>query len=109
MYRCDLNWHSRLFASCRLHGASACFHQTSITSNAGVGALIKSATQHGRAARPELEVGVCGEHGGDPTSIAFFDAIPGIDYVSCSPLRIPVARLAAAQAALKRRRAAAPK
>jgi pyruvate,orthophosphate dikinase len=53
----------------------------------------------GREARPDLEVGICGEHGGDPASIAFCHAI-GLDYVSCSPYRVPVARLAAAQAAL---------
>ena len=54
----------------------------------------------GRAARPDLKVGICGEHGGDPASIRFFDKV-GLDYVSCSPYRVPVARLAAAQAAMK--------
>ena len=53
----------------------------------------------GRAARPDLRIGICGEHGGDPASIAFCDEI-GLNYVSCSPFRVPVARLAAAQAAL---------
>ncbi|HEU0022106.1 MAG TPA: putative PEP-binding protein, partial [Dehalococcoidia bacterium] len=53
----------------------------------------------GREARPDIELGICGEHGGDPASIAFFHEI-GLDYVSCSPYRVPVARLAAAQAAL---------
>ena len=57
-----------------------------------------SAADRGRASRPELRLGVCGEHGGDPASIGFFDAI-GLDYVSCSPFRIPIARVAAAQAA----------
>ena len=66
----------------------------------GVGRLVKIATSEGRAANPELHVGVCGEHGGDPLSIEFFDAV-GLDYVSCSPFRVPVARLAAAQAAIK--------
>jgi pyruvate,orthophosphate dikinase len=66
---------------------------------AGVGALVEMAVAKGRAARPDLEVGVCGEHGGDPESIAFFHEV-GLDYVSCSPFRVPVARLAAAQAAL---------
>ncbi len=66
----------------------------------GVGELIRLATERGRAARPELKIGICGEHGGDPASIAFFDSI-GLDYVSCSPYRVPIARLAAAQAALK--------
>jgi pyruvate,orthophosphate dikinase len=65
----------------------------------GVGALVKMAVQKGRAARPDLEIGICGEHGGDPESIAFFHEA-GLDYVSCSPFRVPVARLAAAQAAL---------
>jgi pyruvate, orthophosphate dikinase len=65
----------------------------------GVGELIETAVQRGRAANPELEIGICGEHGGDPASIAFCDRA-GLDYVSCSPFRLPVARLAAAQAAL---------
>ena len=65
----------------------------------GVGALIRLAVDLGRRARPGLEVGICGEHGGDPASIAFCHR-EGLDYVSCSPFRIPVARLAAAQAAL---------
>jgi len=65
----------------------------------GVGELIRIAVERGRAARPGLKIGVCGEHGGDPTSIGtFYDA--GLDYVSCSPFRVPVARLAAAQAVL---------
>ena len=65
----------------------------------GVGELVRLGTERGRAARPGLKVGVCGEHGGDPASVAFFDAV-GLDYVSCSPYRVPVARLAAAHAAL---------
>jgi pyruvate,orthophosphate dikinase len=65
----------------------------------GVGALVEMAVRKGRAARPGLELGICGEHGGDPESIAFFHEV-GLDYVSCSPFRVPVARLAAAQAAL---------
>jgi pyruvate,orthophosphate dikinase len=65
----------------------------------GVGELVKEAVRRGRSAKPELKVGVCGEHGGDPESIALFhDA--GLDYVSCSPFRVPIARLAAAQAIL---------
>jgi pyruvate,orthophosphate dikinase len=67
---------------------------------AGVGRLVETATREGRAARPGLKVGVCGEHGGDPASVAFFHRT-GLDYVSCSPYRVPVARLAAAQEALK--------
>lgn len=65
----------------------------------GVGRLIALATQEGRAVRPDLQLGICGEHGGDPRSIAFCHEV-GLDYVSCSPFRVPVARLAAAQAAL---------
>ncbi len=65
----------------------------------GVGELVKMAAAKGRAAKPRLKLGVCGEHGGDPTGVAFFHAI-GLDYVSCSPFRVPVARLAAAHAAI---------
>jgi pyruvate,orthophosphate dikinase len=65
----------------------------------GVGQLVRMAVENGRAANPKLEVGICGEHGGDPDSIEFCNEI-GLDYVSCSPYRVPVARLAAAQAAL---------
>ncbi len=65
----------------------------------GVGALVRIAVEKGRAARPGLKLGICGEHGGDPASIAFCESV-GLDYVSCSPYRVPVARLAAAQAAL---------
>jgi pyruvate,orthophosphate dikinase len=68
----------------------------------GVGQLVAMAVTRGRAARPGLKIGVCGEHGGDPRSIAFFAKV-GLDYVSCSPPRVPVARLAAAQAALAAR------
>jgi len=64
----------------------------------GVGELVQIAVKRGRAARPGLEVGVCGEHGGDAASIRFFHAA-GLDYVSCSPFRVPIARVAAAQAA----------
>jgi pyruvate,orthophosphate dikinase len=65
----------------------------------GVGALIRHATREGRLANPALRIGVCGEHGGDPRSIHFFDQV-GLDYVSCSPFRVPVARLEAGRAAL---------
>ncbi len=68
----------------------------------GVGQLVRLAVERGRAARADLHLGICGEHGGDPRSIEFFADV-GLDYVSCSPFRIPVARLAAAQAALRRR------
>ncbi|MEC9240528.1 MAG: pyruvate, phosphate dikinase [Pseudomonadota bacterium] len=66
----------------------------------GVGRLIEEAVQRGRATRADLKLGICGEHGGDPASIAFCHRV-GLDYVSCSPFRVPVARLAAAQAALQ--------
>jgi pyruvate,orthophosphate dikinase len=65
----------------------------------GVGALMALACERGRAGRPDLKLGICGEHGGDPATIAFCERI-GLDYVSCSPYRVPIARLAAAQAAL---------
>jgi pyruvate,orthophosphate dikinase len=65
----------------------------------GVGALVRMASEKGRGVRPDLKLGICGEHGGDPASIRFCEEI-GLDYVSCSPYRVPVARLAAAQAAL---------
>jgi pyruvate,orthophosphate dikinase len=68
---------------------------------AGVGELVRIAVQRGRAVRPELKLGICGEHGGDPESVRFFDSV-GLDYVSCSPLRVPVARLEAGRAALQR-------
>ncbi len=66
----------------------------------GVGKLMQTAVTEGRATNPDLEVGICGEHGGDPSSIEFCNQI-GLDYVSCSPFRVPVARLAAAQAAME--------
>jgi pyruvate,orthophosphate dikinase len=65
----------------------------------GVGELVKIATERGRSVRPDLKLGICGEHGGDPASVAFCCEV-GLDYVSCSPYRVPIARLAAAQAAL---------
>jgi pyruvate,orthophosphate dikinase len=67
---------------------------------AGVGKLIKMAAEAGRATRPDIHLGVCGEHGGDPVSIEFFHSV-GLNYVSCSPYRVPIARLAAAQAAIR--------
>jgi pyruvate,orthophosphate dikinase len=65
----------------------------------GVGELVEIATERGRKVRPKLKLGICGEHGGDPASVAFCHEV-GLDYVSCSPFRVPIARLAAAQAAL---------
>jgi pyruvate,orthophosphate dikinase len=69
----------------------------------GVGELVRMGCERGRKAKPGLKLGVCGEHGGDPASILFFEEA-GLDYVSCSPYRVPVARLAAAHAVLKRKR-----
>jgi pyruvate,orthophosphate dikinase len=65
----------------------------------GVGELVKIGVERGRRTKPKLKVGICGEHGGDPASVAFCHGA-GLDYVSCSPFRVPIARLAAAQAAL---------
>ncbi|MCD6448993.1 MAG: pyruvate, phosphate dikinase [Thermotogaceae bacterium] len=70
----------------------------------GVGSLVRIAAEKGKATRSDLKVGVCGEHGGDPASIEFFNSIPQLDYVSCSPYRVPVARLAAAQAEAKQKK-----
>ena len=69
---------------------------------AGVGKLMDMAIRLGRPVNPKLHIGICGEHGGDPYSVEFCNEL-GLDYVSCSPFRVPIARLAAAQAALKRK------
>lgn len=66
----------------------------------GVGKLVEMAVELGRKTRPDIKLGICGEHGGDPSTIEFCDRI-GLNYVSCSPFRVPIARLAAAQAAIK--------
>ena len=66
----------------------------------GVGQLVKIAAEKGRATRPDIHLGICGEHGGDPSSVEFCHNV-GLDYVSCSPFRVPLARLAAAQAQVK--------
>ena len=65
----------------------------------GVGQLVELGTKRGRAQRPDLKVGICGEHGGEPSSVAFCQKV-GMNYVSCSPFRVPIARVAAAQAAI---------
>jgi pyruvate,orthophosphate dikinase len=65
----------------------------------GVGDLMRIAVERGRSAKEDLKLGICGEHGGEPASVAFCHEL-GLDYVSCSPFRVPLARLAAAQAAL---------
>jgi pyruvate, orthophosphate dikinase len=74
----------------------------------GVGELVRIAVEKGRATRPEIKLGICGEHGGDPASIRFCEEV-GLDYVSCSPYRVPIARLAAAQAAVQVAKTAAPR
>ena len=66
----------------------------------GVGQLVKMAVEKGRSVRPDLKCGICGEHGGEPTSVKFCHKV-GLNYVSCSPFRVPIARLAAAQAAIE--------
>jgi pyruvate,orthophosphate dikinase len=66
----------------------------------GVGQLMQIAVKRGRETRPDIKLGICGEHGGDPHSVEFCHKL-GLDYVSCSPFRLPIARLAAAKAALK--------
>jgi pyruvate, orthophosphate dikinase len=73
----------------------------------GVGMLMELACERGRSRRADLKLGICGEHGGDPATIAFCDRV-GLDYVSCSPYRVPIARLAAAQAVIAADRPAAP-
>src|SRR3972149_6376355 len=70
-----------------------------VLDRSGVGQLIKLTKERGRQSNPKLEIGICGEHGGDPSSVEFCHMV-GLDYVSCSPYRVPIARLAAAQAAL---------
>ena len=67
----------------------------------GVGKLMQMAVSDGKSTRPKIHCGICGEHGGDPTSVEFCHRI-GLNYVSCSPFRVPIARLAAAQAALRK-------
>jgi pyruvate,orthophosphate dikinase len=74
----------------------------------GVGQLMKIAVEKGRSSRAGIKLGICGEHGGDPDSVKFCHKL-GLDYVSCSPYRVPVARLAAAQAAIEEKRAARKK
>jgi pyruvate,orthophosphate dikinase len=71
----------------------------------GVGQLMQTAVTKGRSTRPKIKLGICGEHGGDPDSVKFCHKL-GLDYVSCSPYRVPVARLAAAQAAIEEGKAA---
>ena len=68
----------------------------------GVGVLVETGCKRGRITKPKIKLGVCGEHGGDPASIDFFESC-GLDYVSCSPFRVPTARLAAAQAVVRRK------
>jgi pyruvate,orthophosphate dikinase len=79
-----------------------------VLDRAGVGQLVQMGTWEGRRARKDLHVGICGEHGGEPSSVEFFHET-GLDYVSCSPFRVPVARLAAAHAALRNENVGQPK
>jgi pyruvate,orthophosphate dikinase len=83
-----------------LNGGVLSFNPFQTIDRDGVGQLVRMAIERGREANPDLKLGVCGEHGGDPASVAFFHEV-GLDYVSCSPFRVPGARLAAAQAALE--------
>jgi pyruvate,orthophosphate dikinase len=69
----------------------------------GTGKLVKMGVELGRKSKKDLKIGICGEHGGDPASVEFFNEI-GLDYVSCSPYRVPIARLAAAHAVIKQRK-----
>jgi pyruvate, orthophosphate dikinase len=90
------------FLSEYLNGGVLSFNPFQTIDRDGVGQVVRMAIDRGREANPGLKLGVCGEHGGDPASIAFFHEV-GLDYVSCSPFRVPGARLAAAQAALEQR------
>ena len=78
------------------------FDPTSRIDVTGVGRLVEMAVKLGREARADLHLGICGEHGGDPSSVEFCHSA-GLDYVSCSPYRVPIARLAAAQAAIRQK------
>ena len=86
-------------AALRRTTGSSSARRSGRSTHEGVGELVEIALERGRAAKPGLQAGVCGEHGGDPSSIRFFHAA-GLDYVSCSPFRVPIARVAAAQAAV---------
>mgnify|MGYP002558963322 CR=1 FL=1 len=87
----------------KLHGRAAAFGSGKLD-QVGVGKLMKMAIELGRPVNPNLHVGICGEHGGDPSSVEFCHKI-GLNYVSCSPFRVPIARLAAAQAAIAEKNA----
>ena len=99
-----MTWKSRiaalLLALCCLTAALNDSGDKSKLDQTGVGKLVDMACKLGRATRPDLHLGICGEHGGDPSSVEFCHRV-GLDYVSCSPFRVPIARLAAAQAAIK--------
>ena len=84
---------------------AAIFHDDPFQSidQKGVGSLVKMAVQKGRSTRPDINLGVCGEHGGESVSVKFFASI-GLNYVSCSPLRVPIARLAAAQYEIEKKK-----
>lgn len=100
----QVNWKDMVCQSCGTHIAAKAenileFDPFAVLDREGVGALMKTAITDGRATRPDIKLGICGEHGGEPSSVEFCHQL-GLDYVSCSPYRVPIARLAAAQAAL---------
>jgi pyruvate,orthophosphate dikinase len=104
----QVNWKEMVCLHCGAHIATKAENiletdPFTVLDREGVGAMMRLAIADGRATRPNIKLGICGEHGGDPSSVEFCHEL-GLDYVSCSPFRIPIARLAAAQAALKESR-----
>jgi pyruvate,orthophosphate dikinase len=99
-----VNWKEMICQSCGSHIAAKADNildadPFAVLDREGVGAMMRLAINEGRLTRPDIKLGICGEHGGDPSSVEFCHEL-GLDYVSCSPFRVPIARLAAAQAAL---------
>jgi pyruvate,orthophosphate dikinase len=100
----QVNWKEMICQSCGSHIATKADNileadPFAVLDREGVGAMMRLAINEGRLTRPDIKLGICGEHGGDPSSVEFCHEL-GLDYVSCSPFRVPIARLAAAQAAL---------
>jgi pyruvate,orthophosphate dikinase len=100
-----VNWKEMVCQSCGAHIGEKAENildgdPFAVLDREGVGAMMRMAIAEGRATRPDIKLGICGEHGGDPSSVEFCHEL-GLDYVSCSPFRVPIARLAAAQAALQ--------
>jgi pyruvate,orthophosphate dikinase len=100
----QVNWKEMICQSCGSHIAAKADNildadPFAVLDREGVGAMMRLAINEGRLTRPDIKLGICGEHGGDPSSVEFCHEL-GLDYVSCSPFRVPIARLAAAQAAL---------